>query len=472
MKSMLTKIQSKSGNKYRYDNATGLIFHDSISDLEKYRMFFEPVDFQFLDSLREEDIKEYLFNSGNGFNQLLLEMTSNCNMRCKYCIYSDHYFYSKDYSNNLLSLDTAIAAVDLYFENFKKVFFHNPHKKAAIGFYGGEPLLNFKVIQQLVEYCKNNYSHKYPTQFNITTNGLLLTDEVIDFLVENNFAITVSIDGNAENHNRNRVDVSGNATHHRVLQAIKSIQNRYPDYPLLGISACFDWKSDLKKMAEFFDENHLFVSKLAPIEVNNTNYYEQFTPEDQKRIEAQLNDLKSEFVTKQLNGTLRKDSFLYAFIGIMYAELFIHPVMAERKPWFAPVTSTCVPGEKMYVDTAGIIHICEKINPHHSIGDVHRGIDYSKIKQIIISYFNVAKQRGCNKCSMQRYCNNCYAQVATDTGFAITPGNCNCQRENALDLLEESINLFELDPALLEGITVDYYNKIFKKVGEINGEIL
>ena len=118
--------ESNTGNKYIFDGSTGLIFNDKIPNIEKYNLYDSAVEFDFLDNFTEQDIRNYLIAEGSGFNQLLLEMTSSCNMRCRYCIYSDHYHYMKGYEGQFMSLETAKRAVDLYFDYFKQAYFDEP----------------------------------------------------------------------------------------------------------------------------------------------------------------------------------------------------------------------------------------------------------------------------------------------------------------------------------------------------------
>ena len=142
--------------------------------------------------------------------QLVLNVTEDCNMRCKYCYLSETYKYTRNRTNTIMSEETAYKALDYYFKIMSEISKFNPGKKCAITFYGGEALMNFDVIKKSIEYAKKNA----PVEplFNLTTNGLLFTEEKAEYLVNNDVAITISLDGNREEHNRNRVGVEGNNT--------------------------------------------------------------------------------------------------------------------------------------------------------------------------------------------------------------------------------------------------------------------
>lgn len=123
----------------------------------------------------------------NGFSQLTLKVTEQCNMRCKYCIYSEHYPDTKFYSEVYMKWETAKKAVDDFLSHFHRTWERNKTRKPVIAFYGGEPLLGFDVIKKTVEYVKSEYS-QYCFNYSITTNGLLLKNkDIANFLKENGF---------------------------------------------------------------------------------------------------------------------------------------------------------------------------------------------------------------------------------------------------------------------------------------------
>lgn len=134
--------------------------------------------------------------NGN-LRQLILQVTQNCNLRCKYCVYSGSYV-NRTHTKKRMSFEIAKQAVDFYFA-------HNTNKDAGvISFYGGEPLLEMELIKKIVVYSEKLYEGK-ELRFNMTSNATLLTDEIADFLYEHNFNLTISLDGPEEVHNQSRV---------------------------------------------------------------------------------------------------------------------------------------------------------------------------------------------------------------------------------------------------------------------------
>ena len=124
--------------------------------------------------------------------QLVLQVTQNCNLRCDYCVYSGKYI-TRGHTNKRMNYETAKKAIDFLKE-------HSVEKeRVIIGFYGGEPLLEFELIKKCVKYARKELKGKQ-INFALTTNATLLNDEIINYFIEHSFIVTVSIDGPKEMH--------------------------------------------------------------------------------------------------------------------------------------------------------------------------------------------------------------------------------------------------------------------------------
>lgn len=126
---------------------------------------------------------EYHLNRNLG--DLVLQVTQGCNLRCGYCVYSGKY-YNRTHSSKRMTKERAFQAVDFFVNHAAD------RDYLIIGFYGGEPLLEFQLIQDVIQYTEENHSGK-KFHFNMTTNATLLTDEVADYLVEKDFSLTFSL---------------------------------------------------------------------------------------------------------------------------------------------------------------------------------------------------------------------------------------------------------------------------------------
>lgn len=142
-------------------------------------------------------------------NALLLIITDNCNMACTYC----YGRFGLNRKENQMTKDTVRKTIDLCHKlNIKQV-----------AFFGGEPLLNFKVIVEAIEYSRLK---KLDINFGMTTNGTLVTEEIADYLKKNNVRVSVSIDGPEDIHNISRRYKDNTSTYNDVLNGISILKDR------------------------------------------------------------------------------------------------------------------------------------------------------------------------------------------------------------------------------------------------------
>ena len=150
-------------------------------------------------------------------DSIILMMAQECNLRCVYC-----YGEAGEYSNKgVMPIETAKKAVEY-------IFSKSDSDDITITFFGGEPLIRFKEIKQLVAYSKElaKIKGKY-VRFAITTNGTLLTEEISEFLMENKFSITISIDGNEEVTNKNRFFANYKGAYNYIINNTKKLRKEY-----------------------------------------------------------------------------------------------------------------------------------------------------------------------------------------------------------------------------------------------------
>jgi uncharacterized protein len=153
--------------------------------------------------------------TGSVVKALCLNIAHDCNMRCGYCFASQGSF---NCDKALMSTDVAQRSVDFLIEN------SGVRKNIEIDFFGGEPLLNFGVVKETVEYGKDRAKKAGKNlKFTITTNALLLDKEINDFINNNMYNVVLSLDGRKEVHNRMRPDMGGRATYDRTVGKIKDI---------------------------------------------------------------------------------------------------------------------------------------------------------------------------------------------------------------------------------------------------------
>lgn len=431
-------------NEYFYDDITGRVFfekNDGSNQILYGNNEYKKV------SIDEKEIKEYIMNMETV--QLTLIVTEECNMRCKYCMFSGVYDNARIHSDNYMSVDIARKAVKNYLEKAYQYRRKNLLFTPTIGFFGGEPLLNFSVIKDSVEYSRNIYNGKI--NYTITTNGILLDEEKINFFVKNNFFLVISLNGDKSENDRLRVYKNNIGTFEYVIKNIKMIANQYPEYfnRQVKISAVFDNGTDMFKLKDFFENDNLLNNKLAilsKVESTNTNWYDRYTDKENNKFDLQIKKLKEDFMYKLYNNE-KIDIFSKKLFSIPYFNILnrcLNIEIKDVKPHIQPFSGACIPSTKISVDYRGLFHMCEKINFKIPYGDVFTGIDYTKLTSIINNYNNFLGKH-CVNCPIQRICQVCYIYLINSNGeFEFNDKNfCETLINNQIKLFREIYYLLE-----------------------------
>lgn len=146
---------------------------------------------------------------------LCLHVAHTCNLSCEYCFAGQGKFHGE---RALMSLDVAKRAIDFLVENSGK------RRNLEVDFFGGEPLMNFNVVKKTVEYaCSIEKQHNKNFRFTLTTNGVNIDDEVIDFANRECHNVVLSLDGRKEIHDKLRVTPSGNGSYDLIVPKFKKL---------------------------------------------------------------------------------------------------------------------------------------------------------------------------------------------------------------------------------------------------------
>ena len=147
--------------------------------------------------------------SGNVVKALCLHVAHTCNLNCSYCFASQGKFHG---DRALMSFDVGRRALDFLIEN------SGTRRNLEVDFFGGEPLMNWNVVKQLVMYARSIEKEKKKNfRFTLTTNGMLIDDDVIDFANREMSNVVLSLDGRREIHDRLRVDYAGRGSWDTVV---------------------------------------------------------------------------------------------------------------------------------------------------------------------------------------------------------------------------------------------------------------
>ena len=140
---------------------------------------------------------------------LCLHIAHTCNLNCEYCFASQGKYHGE---RAMMSFEVGKRAFDWLIEN------SGSRRNLEVDFFGGEPLMNFDVVKQLVEYARSIEKEKGKNfRFTLTTNGVLVDDDVIDFCNKEMSNVVLSLDGRKEIHDRYRVDYAGNGSWDKIV---------------------------------------------------------------------------------------------------------------------------------------------------------------------------------------------------------------------------------------------------------------
>lgn len=346
--------------------------------------------------------------------QLVFEVTESCNLKCYYCGYGSLYNPVEGRHNTFLSFEKAKAIIDFLSNFWKKDKSRN--KTITVSFYGGEPLLNFSFIKKVVEYMSQLKLFDL-INFSITTNGLLLNKH-IDFLVHHNFKIDISLDGDYD-ENKYRVDMNHNNRHNDVLNNIKNLIKKYPDYfkNKVGFQAVLSNANSVDSITSYFKDN--FHKQVNILELNTSDILDKKAfAEIYKDYFVSLNESSPEIKNYYYQEAPERTRFGNVVFNLLRNTLFnIYetPKQALVGIQNKLITATCTPfWKKLFITAKGNLMSCEKINYKYVLGKINNDniveINTNKIVSEYNKYYKSLSPQ-CAECYSSPFCIQCMFYV-------------------------------------------------------------
>jgi len=210
-------------------------FEDSCPEavLDKLKLFYNEDDIKSCyDEIKElynqkilfsdDDYEKYAqYSVASPVKAMCLNIAHDCNLRCEYCFASTGDFGK---GRKLMDFETGKNAIDFLLEKSAN------RQNLELDFFGGEPLMNFNTVKQIVEYARSKekeYNKNF--RFTITTNGLLLDDDKIDFINKEMSNVVLSIDGRKEVNDRVRKRVDGSGCYDKIIESFKKLVDKRGD---------------------------------------------------------------------------------------------------------------------------------------------------------------------------------------------------------------------------------------------------
>ena len=401
--------------------------------------------------LHDERLEEQL--NGN-VNQIILEVTGKCNLRCRYCIYNESYDENRGFNDKVMNAETAYKAVDYLNEHGRN--------EVAVTFYGGEPLLQYELVKNVILYSQERIKDK-KLSYSLTTNLTLMTKEKADFLASiEGMSIVCSLDGPEDVHNAYRVFQGGTGSYDKAIQGLKILLESFGNKAAssISINAVFAPPYTYEKLIEinsFFTECEWIPDNLR-IEIT---YAAEGSVDDKECIRALKKDdsylteqntfnplylwSKNEFMKGQTGG-ITQSGISNMLIRIHKRNIYSEPVEIY------PFNACCVPGvRRIYVNTDGEFFVCERIGNSPSIGNVTQGIDVEAVRRHYVKDYSDASSENCKNCWAIRLCDRCYVGNYSNTGYKNDNLNKSC--DEMRDYVERELFLYheilERDPQKL-----------------------
>ena len=327
---------------------------------------------------------------------ICLHVAHDCNLACKYCFAGKGEY---DGQREIMSYEVGKQALDYLIAN-------SPGRRnLEVDFFGGEPLMNFDMVKKLVAYCREQEKiHNKNFRFTMTTNGVLIDDDVIDFCNKECHNVVLSLDGRKEVNDRFRKDYAGHGSYDTIVPKFQEFVKKRGDknYYMRGTYTHYntDFTNDIFHMADLgFTE-----LSMEPV-VSKPGDPSALTAEDLPILKEQYEILAKEMIKRNREG--RGFTFYHYMIDLTGG-----PCIYKR-------ISGCGSGtEYMAVTPWGDLYPCHQFvgDPKYLMGDIWKGVTNTAVRDEF-KHCNAYARKECQNCWAKLYCSGgCAANSYHATG--------------------------------------------------------
>lgn len=363
--------------------------YDDITALKDAGKLFSPDTFEPMAGKLKE-------KTAGVVKALCLHIAHTCNLNCSYCFASQGKYHGE---RAVMSFEVGKRALDFLVEN------SGSRRNLEVDFFGGEPLMNFQVVKDLVAYARKIEKDAGKNfRFTLTTNGLLIDDDVIDFANRECSNVVLSLDGRQEIHDRYRVDYAGNGSWSKIVPKFQKLVEARggKNYYMRGTftHANPDFLEDIKVMLDL-GFNELSMEPVVAAEGDPA----ALTDSDLPIVMDQYEKLAELMISR------RKEDKPFTFYHYMI-DLTGGPCIYKR-------ISGCGSGtEYMAVTPWGDLYPCHQFvgEEKFKLGDIWKGVENQRIQDDFMAC-NVYAREECRTCWARLYCSGgCAANAYHATG--------------------------------------------------------
>jgi len=338
-----------------------------------------------------EDVAQDLKIKQSVLKAICLHVAHGCNMDCEYCFAGKGEYSGK---SGIMSLEVGKRALDYLVEN------SGSRRHLEVDFFGGEPLLNWDVCKELVAYGRElEKKHDKIFNFTLTTNGVLIDDDVIDFTNREMGNVVLSMDGRRATHDRMRHTKTGGGTYDRIMDNFRALvksrtdeteERRSREYYMRGTYTAYnkDFAADVMEMAD----QGFRETSIEPVVADPSAPY-ALHEEDIPELCSQYEKLALEMIRRRRAG----EPFNFYHYTV---DLTGGPCIYKR------VSGCGVATEYLAVTPTGDLYPCHQFvgDDHMKVGDIYNGITHPEIVEIFSGKNNLYTRDECRNCWAKLYC--------------------------------------------------------------------
>lgn len=346
-------------------------------------------------------------NRKTDIKALCLHVAHTCNLNCEYCFASQGKYHGE---RALMPYEVGKRALDFLIEN------SDSHHNLEVDFFGGEPLMNFEVVKKLVKYAREQEKlHNKNFRFTLTTNGLLIDDDVIAFVNKEMSNVVLSLDGRKEVHDSLRKTISGQGSYDIIIPKFKKLVKARggKNYYIRGTFTHnnIDFLKDILHMADLgFTELSMEPVVCAPDEPY------ALTEKDLPILKEQYELLAKEMIKRDSEN--RGFTFYHYMLDLTHG-----PCIYKR-------ISGCGSGtEYLAVTPWGDLYPCHQFvgDEKFKLGDIYNGIVNTKVRDEF-KLCNAYARPECKDCWAKLYCSGgCAANSYHATGNILGTYKYGCE---------------------------------------------
>lgn len=377
--------------------------YEEILNLEKEGLLYTEDTYQYHPSFvhREPVVKA-----------LCLNVAHDCNLKCKYCFAAQGDFGGE---KELMSFEVGKAAIDYLIAN------SGSRKNLEIDFFGGEPLMNFEVVKQLVDYGRSvEKDYNKNIRFTITTNGVLLNDEIIDYINENMHNVVLSLDGRKEVNDNMRPTLNDKGSYDITLPRFKKLVEKRAKDKYYYIRGTFTRDNlDFSKDVMHFADLGFKLTSVEPVVGDESNPY-ALREEDLPKIFEEYEKFAVEYADRQLQG----DGFKFFHFMI---DLNQGPCVLKR------ITGCGAGNEYLSVTPNGDIYPCHQFVGNEEFKMANIFDEEIVLPENLKNMFreaHVYTKEECKQCWNKFYCSGgCHANAINFNNDISKPYELGCEMQ-------------------------------------------